>query len=170
MRKVAKIPRILKINSVKGLAVSVVFNNGESRMIDLSDALKKEGKHSNAGVLLDPKEFKKVKLANHTLSWSNAGETIVFEGKARKVPYEIGADVLYKMSKPDKQAESLMIGQLVRAMREELKMTQESLAQKSGTTRNYISRIENDKSGIELSTLQKIVETGLGKRLKVTIQ
>jgi len=170
MRKVVKIPRILKINSVKGLTVSVVFNNGESRVIDLANALRKEGKQSNAAILLDPKEFKKVKLANNTLSWNNAGEAIIFKGKEKKVPYQIGADVLYKMSKPDKQAESLLIGQLVRAMREELKMTQESLAQKSGTTRNYISRIENDKSGIELSTLQKIVETGLGKRLEVTIR
>jgi len=170
MRKVVKMPRILKINNVKGLTVSVVFNNGESRMIDLTDALKKEAKHSNARILLDPKEFKKVKLANNTLSWNNAGEKIFFKGKEKKVPYEIGADVLYRMSKPDKQAEALMIGQLVRATREELKMTQESLAQRSGTTRNYISRIENDKSGIELSTLQKIVETGLGKRLEVTIR
>lgn len=52
MRKVAKIPRILKINSVKELTVSVVFNNGESRVIDFADSLKKEGKHSNARILL----------------------------------------------------------------------------------------------------------------------
>ena len=39
----------------------------------------------------------------------------------------------------------------------------------SGTTRNYISRIENDKSDIELGTLRKIIETGLGKKLEIQV-
>ncbi|MFN6064331.1 MAG: helix-turn-helix transcriptional regulator, partial [Bacteroidota bacterium] len=31
-------------------------------------------------------------------------------------------------------------------------LTQEDLAQKSGTTRTYISRIENNKSDLEITT------------------
>ena len=45
----------------------------------------------------------------------------------------------------------------------------EELAEKSGTTRNYISRIENDRSDIELDTLRKIIEIGLGKKLRLVI-
>jgi len=48
-------------------------------------------------------------------------------------------------------------------------MTQQELAEKSGTTKNYISRLENNKSDIELMTLQKIVEAGLGRYLRVQI-
>jgi transcriptional regulator with XRE-family HTH domain len=49
-------------------------------------------------------------------------------------------------------------------------LTQQELALKSGTTRNYISRIENDRSDIEIATLRRIVETGLGKHLDLKIK
>ena len=44
-------------------------------------------------------------------------------------------------------------------LRKELGYTQEQLAEKCGTTKNYISRIENDASDIKLSTLIKIIKT-----------
>jgi DNA-binding XRE family transcriptional regulator len=172
MRKVAKIPRILKINRVEGLTISVVFNNGESRLLDFAEILKSIDipRDSSARILSDPKELKKVTLNNNTLSWKRAGQTISFRGKEKVVPFEIGADSLYRFSKKDEPASALAIGSRLRQMREKAGLTQTGLAQKSGTSRNYISRIENDKSGIELSTLQKIVETGLGKRLEITIR
>lgn len=40
-------------------------------------------------------------------------------------------------------------------------MTQEELALKVGTTKNYISRIENNASDIRLSTLMRIIRDGL---------
>lgn len=40
MRQNIKILRILKINWIKDLAISVVFNNGESRIIDFHKVLK----------------------------------------------------------------------------------------------------------------------------------
>ena len=40
----------------------------------------------------------------------------------------------------------------------------------SGTTRYYISRIENERSDIEVATLRKIVEIGLGKHLEISIK
>jgi len=86
------------------------------------------------------------------------------------VPFEIGADVLYKLSKKDEQSTVIAIGHRLRQFREKAGMSQKILAERSGTTRNYISRIENDRSGIELSTLQKVVETGLGRQLEVRIR
>ena len=46
-------------------------------------------------------------------------------------------------------------------------MTQYELASRSGTTRNYISRIEYERSDIEIATLRKIVETGLYNESKI---
>jgi predicted transcriptional regulator len=43
------------------------------------------------------------------------------------------------------------------------KLTQEELALKIGTKKSYISRLENGKCGIQLSTLRRIVEQGLGR-------
>lgn len=48
-------------------------------------------------------------------------------------------------------------------------MTQEELAQKTGTKKSFISRIENGHSDIQLSTLYKLVELGFGKKVILTI-
>ncbi|MCK4529667.1 MAG: helix-turn-helix transcriptional regulator [Candidatus Marinimicrobia bacterium] len=62
------------------------------------------------------------------------------------------------------------IGKLLKTARKKSGLTQEALAQKSGTTRTYISRIENDRSDLEIATLKKIIEIGLEKRLEITIK
>ncbi|MGL5889401.1 MAG: helix-turn-helix domain-containing protein, partial [Bacteroidia bacterium] len=49
-------------------------------------------------------------------------------------------------------------------------LTQEELALKCGTTKSYISKIENDVKEVRISTLQKIVELGLGGTLKLSIK
>ena len=49
-------------------------------------------------------------------------------------------------------------------------MTQEQLAMRSGTTRFYISRLENNRTDVELSTFRKIIEAGLGKKFKLLIE
>jgi transcriptional regulator with XRE-family HTH domain len=43
------------------------------------------------------------------------------------------------------------------------------LAKRTGTKKSYISRVENGKIDIQLSTLFKIFEEGLGKRLGLTV-
>jgi len=55
-------------------------------------------------------------------------------------------------------------------MRKKQKLTQEQLAKKCGTTKTYISRIENDASDIRLSTLMRIIQEGLGGHLKLTVE
>jgi transcriptional regulator with XRE-family HTH domain len=43
-------------------------------------------------------------------------------------------------------------------LRKEQGLTQEELAKKCGTSKTYISRIENNASDIRLSTLMKIIQ------------
>lgn len=173
MRKTIKMPRILKINWIKDLSISVVFNNGESRIIDFRKVLNKINlvKDSPARILYDSKEFEKVKLENNTLSWSNVEQYITMRNKERKkVPYQIGADVLLKHSRTEISELALKVGRLIKESRMSLGLTQQELALMSGTSRTYISRIENDRSDIELGTLRKIIETGLGKNLEISIK
>jgi hypothetical protein len=47
---------------------------------------------------------------------------------------------------------------------------QEQLAGKCGTTKTYISRIENNAGDIRLSTLMRIISKGFGKRLSVSVE
>jgi len=53
--------------------------------------------------------------------------------------------------------------------RKEAHITQEQLADKIGTKKSYISRIENGKADIQVSTLYKIFETGLGRKIRLTL-
>lgn len=62
------------------------------------------------------------------------------------------------------------LGVLIHEARLEKGMTQEQLAIKCGTTKSYISRIENNVKEVRFSTLQKIVELGLGGQLELSIK
>lgn len=66
--------------------------------------------------------------------------------------------------------ENFKIGALIHDTRLELGMTQEQLAKKVGTTKSYISKIENNIKEARISTLQKIVELGFGGRLELNIK
>lgn len=66
--------------------------------------------------------------------------------------------------------ESFKLGTLIHEARLEKGLTQEELAEKVGTTKSYISKIENNIKEVRISTLQKIVELGLGGHLELNIK
>ena len=65
--------------------------------------------------------------------------------------------------------ESFKIGALIQEARKRQHLTQEELADKVGTTKNYISRIENNASDIRLSILMRIIKDGLGGNLTLSL-
>jgi DNA-binding XRE family transcriptional regulator len=65
--------------------------------------------------------------------------------------------------------EAFKLGVMIQELRKEKGLTQEELAQKCGTTKNYISRIENNASDIRLSTLMRIIREGLGGHLQLRV-
>jgi len=75
-----------------------------------------------------------------------------------------------KREKWEQEFEAFRLGALLEEARIKMGMTQEELAEKCGTNKSYISRIENNASDIRLSTLMKIVQQGLGGHLKLTLQ
>ncbi len=170
-----RLPKILKINRIdkKRLKISVLFGNGEDKIIDFDRVFKKDWKVVKGDpeyALLDPTEFAKVSLANHTLSWDNVDLFITgLDGKKRKVPYEVGADTLYELSEADEKL-ALPIGALLRNARLAAKLSQNDVAELSGTSRTYITRLESGKQDVEVMTLKKIVEAGLNKHLMISIE
>ena len=66
--------------------------------------------------------------------------------------------------------ENFKIGALIHDARIEKGMTQEELAEKVGTTKSYISKIENNIKEARISTLKKIVELGFGGHLELSIK
>lgn len=68
------------------------------------------------------------------------------------------------------KAKSFAIGELIKEERKMAHLTQEQLADKIGAKKSFISRIENGHTDIQLSTLYKLVELGLGRKVSLTIQ
>ncbi len=75
-----------------------------------------------------------------------------------------------KRDKWEQEFEAFKLGVLIEEARKKLNMTQEELAEKCGTNKAYISRIENNASDIRLSTLMRIIQQGLGGHLKITLE
>jgi transcriptional regulator with XRE-family HTH domain len=57
---------------------------------------------------------------------------------------------------------------MLKQARKEANMTQEQLAEKTGTKKSYISKIENGKGNIQLSTLFRLFEVGLNRKIGLT--
>jgi HTH-type transcriptional regulator / antitoxin HipB len=96
--------------------------------------------------------------------------------KNNLVPWDDHLDKKYgKLGTPsrenyEEEFENLKIGVLIQDARKQQNLTQEELALKCGTTKNYISRIENNASDIRLSTLMRIIREGLGGHLKLSLE
>ena len=66
------------------------------------------------------------------------------------------------------ECDAFIIGEQLKDERLKAGLTQEELADKIGTKKSFISRVENGKADIQLSTLVKVFR-GLGKEVSVRI-
>ena len=96
-------------------------------------------------------------LPDYLTSWDDhLTEKYGAPGTATRQEYEAGF-------------ESFKLGVLIQEARKQRHLTQEQLAQRVGTTKSYISRIENDASDIRLSTLMRIIREGLGGQVRLSL-
>ncbi len=85
------------------------------------------------------------------------------------VEYHYGEKGTAKRDKFEKGYENFKLGAMIHEARIEKGMTQEQLADKCGTNKAYISKVENDIKDVRISTLQKIIEVGLGGKLNLSV-
>lgn len=163
---------ILKINAVVGHTVYCVFSNGEYRYIDIGRLLKiwKVKKSDILYNLYDEQKIKKVEIKNDTLTWPEVTKKKkLSNGMSFDIELDLDPIVLYENSEVDQERDSaFQLGRELKKARLSSGLTQEELAQRVGTSKSYISKIENSKSDIGYKTLRKIVEVGLNKRLVIT--
>ena len=69
----------------------------------------------------------------------------------------------------EERAQYFVISETLKDARKDAHLTQEELANKVGTKKSYISRLENGKCDIQLSTLYRIFEEGLGIKISLLI-
>lgn len=66
--------------------------------------------------------------------------------------------------------EEFKVGVMIHEARLAKGMTQTELADKCGTTKAYISKVENDVKDVRVAILRKIIEVGLGGQLELSIK
>lgn len=93
--------------------------------------------------------------------------TIKFEDILRKKYGEKGTPA---RDKYDLESLAFRLGIMLKEARKEAHITQKELADRTGTKKSYISRIERGKSDIQVSTYQKLIEIGLGLNLRISIE
>ena len=74
-----------------------------------------------------------------------------------------------KRDKFETDSLAFRLGEMLKEERKKAKLTQEELAEKTGTKKSYISRIEAGKSDIQISTFSRIIELGFNKRINISI-
>lgn len=71
-------------------------------------------------------------------------------------------------NKYEEGAQMFIVSEMLKEARKEANLTQEQLAERAGTKKSYISKLENGKGNIQLSTLIRIFEQGLNRRIGLT--
>ena len=89
---------------------------------------------------------------------------------AQLIDEQYGKKGTSKREKFEKGYQAFKLGAMIHDARIEKGLTQEELAEKCGTTKSYISRIENNIKEVRISTLQRIVELGFGGHLELSIK
>jgi len=83
---------------------------------------------------------------------------------------EYGVKETQKREKFEQGYEEFKLGALIHEARITKRLTQSQLADKCGTTKAYISKVENDVKDVRVATLRKIIEEGLGGQLQLSIK
>lgn len=84
------------------------------------------------------------------------------------IEYEHGKIGTESRNMYEQKAQMFIVSEMLKNARKEANMTQEQLATKSGTKKSYISKLENGKINVQFSTLIRIFEQGLNKKIGLT--
>ena len=172
MLSTQSLPRIVKILSIEPFKLTALWTTAEVRQIDFGPLFDewKQQNDSRLFPLFDFDTFKQVTVSpTRTLHWLNVPLKVKLARRTLEGPLDLDPDELYRHSVLVRRTERLAVGSILKKARQDAGLSQLDVATKSGTSRNYISRIENGKSDIQLETLNKIVQLGIGKQVRVEI-
>ncbi len=86
------------------------------------------------------------------------------------IDQEVGVKGTTKRDDFEAGYEAFKLGVLIQQARQEKGLTQEQVAELSGTNKSYISKLEKDLKDVRFSTLQRIISEGLGGHLEISIK
>jgi len=83
---------------------------------------------------------------------------------------KIGEKGTERRERFEEEYDAFKLGVLIQQAREQKGLTQEQLAKLAGTNKSYISKLERNLKDIRFSTLQRIINEGLGGQLEISIK
>jgi ribosome-binding protein aMBF1 (putative translation factor) len=83
---------------------------------------------------------------------------------------KIGKKGTERRERFEEEYDAFKLGVLIQQAREQKGLTQEQLAKLAGTNKSYISKLERNLKDIRFSTLQRIINEGLGGQLEISIK
>lgn len=165
--------RILKITEVKFPNICFLSNNGDFRKLNIRRTLKFLGfQKGDFGyeVLEDKELFAEVEVIDNALAWKNLNQTAKLQDKGKfNFFFHLDPIVTIENSiKDEERFQRINYGRSIKELRKHsLRISQDELASKIGTDKQYISKVENYKTDLELKTLRKIYEVGLNKEIAI---
>ena len=156
---------ILEINHVELFRVTCLWNTGELRVNDFTAYL--HGRNERLHGLADETAFKNMKVVDGALQWPQIMVLGLHKGEFVNQPLTMDPEVLYDESTQTGFSLKTVLSFELRQARLQAGLSQLELAERSGTTKEYISRLESGKRDFQVSTFDRILQQGLGKHLEV---
>lgn len=165
--------RILKIHSVTYPEITFISNAGEYRDLNVKKHFKKAGiKKGDWGyeIVDDKALFSRVTLVDNALAWQDVVREIeLSDGTNFRTFFHLDPILSIKNSEINLDLNSLKsLRKKLKSLRKRLQLTQEELGKRIGSNKQYISRVENSDTDLELKTLRKIFELGFDEKLFIS--
>jgi DNA-binding XRE family transcriptional regulator len=116
------------------------------------------------------KKHQKKKLKEGRKLNENIMKKISLTSLSKFIDTKVGKKGTKKRDKFEAEYEAFKLGVLIQQARQEKGLTQEQVAELSGTNKSYISKLEKDLKDVRFSTLQRIITEGLGGHLEISIK
>jgi DNA-binding XRE family transcriptional regulator len=165
LKRAVKWPKPIKIVKAVPFEITSLWNTGELRLNKFDVVSEQWDQNTALAPLLEPDIFVNVKVIDGAFAWDSPG--IMIDGKSYVRDLDPGRcykeSILLKSFDPVNET-----AQFLKKERLNAKLTQAELAQRTGYSPKYISKIERGATDIQIGTLYYILEVGLGKYLKLT--
>src|SRR5690606_26927882 len=160
--------RILKITEIDFPRIGFISNSGINMILNVKDLFEtmELGKSDfGYGIMEDEDVFNTVSLVDNALAWKGVIKDVkLSDGSVFSAFFHIDPIIAIENSIQNPvSANQSTLGKQIRELRKHKGMSQEELAGLIGSTKHYISKLENGKVDPEFKTLKKIFEIGLEK-------
>ena len=167
-KRFTQLPKLASVEVRDEDNLIVTFQSAERRLLELGSAEQQLGETLPRGPVR-VNEWGALEWPEAPLNLDVVGALIEFIDVPQS-RYSLGADTVRQLSVPIEPDFREVLGRQLRKLRKELGLSQLDVANRIGTQRTYISHIENGHSDLEIQSLKRIVEVGLGRELEISIR